>query len=279
MNHQTRITNSGRPANASIATLIISVVVLFAVQIFIFGCGNLEKAPEPGSKQEEAARPSEIKVTLRDYLARSSAELPDYGLYSYILLSRKPATSKERERYIALHRAFRNLSRLIDIQAGVLDSLIKPENINISYWPVQIDHSDLVARDSLENSNTSDAFFVDNYDYLRAELILGHIQGIRTPGPFIVSYHYPLTKLPEEFEKDEVLLIDLTRVDQGQFANAMQYFQRKVLNDPQTWHNQFNWEMIRIHVYSALTLHGEPILFAAKWIGDFFSIKQAFARP
>lgn len=278
MNPQTSISHNGRSVVGLIVVFILLIIAMVMVQLFIFGCGRSQREPASESSQEEE-RPLQIKITLREYLARSSAEQPNYGLYSYILLSRKAATTKERERYMALHHAFRNLNRLVEVQSGALDSLINPENINITYWPVRFDHTDSALKDSAENSNTSDAFFVDNYDYLRAELILGHFQGIRTPGPFIVSYYYPLTKLPEEFEKDEVLIIDLTRVDQGQFANAMQYFQRKVLNDPQTWHNRFDWEKIRIHIYSALTFHGEPILFAAKWIGDFFAVKQAFAKP
>lgn len=278
MNPQTRISHNGRSVFGSIIVFILSIIALVMVQLFILSCGRSQREPDSESSRE-AERPLQIKITLRDYLARSSMEQPNYGLYSYILLSRKAATTKERERYMALHHAFRNLNRLVDVQGSALDSLINPENINVTYWPVRFENTDSALKDSAENSNTSDAFFVDNYDYLRAELILGRFQGIRTPGPFIVSYYYPLTKLPEEFEKDEVLIIDLTRVDQSQFANAMQYFQRKVLNDPQTWHNKFDWEKIRIHVYSALTFHGEPILFAAKWIGDFFAIKQAFAKP
>ncbi len=279
MNREPRNSHRNRATTPSIFGLIVLIIAFVAAQMLLFRCGNLNREPQSNSKQEEATKPTDIKITLRDYLAQSSIEQPDYGLYSYILLSRKANSTKERDRYLALHRAFRNLNRLADWQSSALDSILKPENINISYWPLRFEKIDSVVTDSLENPKTSDRFFVDNYDYLRAELILAHFQGIKTPGPFIISYHYPLTQLPEEFEKDEVLIIDLTRVDQSQFASIMQYFQRKVLNDPQTWHNRFDWEMIRIHVYSALTLHGEPILFAAKWIGDFFSVKQAFAKP
>ena len=32
-------------------------------------------------------------------------------------------------------------------------------------------------------------------------------------------------------------------------------------------------------IYSALKLHGEPVLYAAEWVGEKFEIKKAFAAP
>ena len=254
----------------------IILVALFALLI----PNLMMQSRAPNSSTEETGEPEPIKITVRDYLFRGENENPNYGLFSYILFSRKPATEKETNRFIALHTAYRSLHGVEEYEKMVVDSVLSIKNINVTYWLTNIgSYESQGKKDSLESLDATDKFFVDNYDFFRADLILNEIKGIKNPGPFIVSYHYPLTKLPEEFEKDELLLIDLTRVDEGQFATVLEYYQNKVLDEYEAWHNKFDWELIRIHIYSALTLHGEPILFAAKWVGEFFDVKNAFAKP
>ncbi len=264
--------------NRIISWLVIAIIL---VALFALSIPNLMRSRAPGHPDRDGSiEPEPIKITVRDYLLRGENENPDYGLFSYILFSRKPATEKETERYIALHAAYRSLHNVEAYQKMVADSLLSTQNINVTYWLTNINsNNSREMKDSLESLETTDQFFVEYYDYFRADLILNEIKGINNRGPFIVSYHYPLTKLPEEFEKDELLLIDLTRVDEGQFATVLEYYQNKVLDDHETWRNKFDWELIRIHIYSALTLHGEPILYAAKWVGDFFDVKKAFAKP
>ena len=260
--------------NIRLATINLLIFIV-ALLLFssLFRCGAERKPP----RQE--APPSKIKITIRDYLLRGENEDPDFGLFSYLLFSRKPTTEKEIERYIALHVAYRSLHGADEYKQMVADSLLNTKNINVTYWLTNLNsNNNKSLKDSLEKLEATDKLFIEKYDYFRADLILKEIKGIKAPGPFIVSFHYPLTKFPEEFEKDELLLIDLSRVDQGQFTTILDYFQNKVLDDPQTWRNKFDWELIRIHVYSALTLHGEPILYAAKWVGDFFDVKNAFAK-
>jgi len=265
--------------NRIISWLVIAIILIALLALSIPNLMMRDRAP--GSPDSDVSvEPQPIKITVRDYLLRGENENPNYGLFSYILFSRKPATEKETNRYIALHAAYRSLHGVEEYEKMVADSLLNIKNINITYWLVNIDsYNSQEMKDSLKSLDATDKFYVDNYDYFRADLILNEIRGIKNPGPFIVSYHYPLTKLPEEFEKDELLLIDLSRVDEGQFANVLEYYQDKVLDHHETWHNTFDWEKIIIHVYSALTLHGEPILYAAKWVGDFFDVKKAFAKP
>ena len=266
-----QIINRNNIRLATINLLIFIVTLLFFSSLF--RCGAERMPPR------KTAPPSKIKITIRDYLLRGENEDTDFGLFSYLLFSRKPTTEKEIERYVALHVAYRSLHGADEYKQMVADSLLNTKNINVTYWLTNLNsNNNKSLKDSLEKLEATDKLFIEKYDYFRADLILKEIKGIKTPGPFIVSFHYPLTKFPEEFEKDELLLIDLSRVDQGQFTTILDYFQNKVLDDPQTWRNKFDWELIRIHVYSALTLHGEPILYAAKWVGDFFDVKNAFAK-
>ncbi|HED00110.1 MAG TPA: hypothetical protein ENN18_06990 [Proteobacteria bacterium] len=99
------------------------------------------------------------------------------------------------------------------------------------------------------------------------------------PGPFIIAYHLPLSTMPKNPEKKEILIIDLSRIDEELFSEVLASFQGKVVDDPKTWKGTFDWELVRIHFYSAIRLHGEPILYAAEWVGEFFGVKKAFAEP
>lgn len=250
---------------------IFSIILI----ILVIHCTN---PPDPFEKK--AAESREIKITFRDYLLRNTPEDDGYGLYSYVLLSRIPADEKETERYLSLHKAFRGLHNYQDQESLLTDSSITKANINITYWPLQLKFNDIQSfRDSLESLNELDQYFIQNYDYTRSDFILKKFKGIKSPGPFIVSFYYPLSKSPQNPDKTELLLIDFSRIEKDQFANVFDHFQRKVVDDPKTWRRKFDWELIKIHFLSALNLHGKPVLYAVKWVTDFFNVNDALASP
>ena len=257
--------------NQRFFVLISALALVTMCQVLFFRCGQM--APRNDEKITES-----IKITCRDYLLRGAYEEAGFGLYSYVLFSRKSADRKELERYIMMHRAYRTLHSRKDYEYAIGESTITKQNVNMSYWPLQVSSGDSsYAPDSLEARPDSSQFFVDNYDYVRADLILKRYKGMNARGPFIVACYYPLSHLPQNPEKSEMLIIDFSRIDNDRFVEVFDYFQKKVLDDPKTWQGKFDWELIKIHFYSALTLHGKPVLFAAKWVGDFFDVKKAFA--
>lgn len=251
---------------------------LLATMMMLFvDCGNNKRIE---GEDKNTAQSEEIRITFRDYLLRDKNEEDGYGLFSYVLLSRIPGDEKEMERYLFMHKAFRALHNYIEQESLLADSILTKKNINITYWPMQVKFNDNQSfRDSLESLQELDQFFIKNYDYTRADLILKKFKGIKSPGPFIVSYYYPLSKTPQNPDKTELLLIDFSRIDNDQFANVFDYFQRKVVDDPKTWQQKFDWELIKIHFLSALNLHGKPVLYAVKWVTDFFDVKDALASP
>ncbi|MDZ7264001.1 MAG: hypothetical protein ONB16_05410 [candidate division KSB1 bacterium] len=248
------------------------ILVALGIGLLIcFQCGNLQK-------QVPADKATEIKITCRNYLLQDMPEASEYGLYSYVLFSRKPTDAKEVQRYLKVHRAFRTLHRLKDFDYALRDSLITTQNMNLTYWPLQIASGDSIyTRDKLEALPDSSEVFVDRYDFARADLIVKRYKNLKSRGPFLVSSFYPLSHLPSSPDTKEMLVIDLTRIADDQFVPVFEYFQRKVLDNPQTWQGKFDFDLIKIHFYSALTMHGKPVLFAAKWVGDFFEVKKAFA--
>lgn len=216
-----------------------------------------------------------IQITCRDYLLSDENEELGYGLSSYVLIKREPRDSLERNRYLALWRVYRGTFRKY---AEYRNYEMVKEHANIAYWLLRVSSRDAIPN---EDRKENEMFFVDNYDYARANVILTRIPDLNTPGPYIIAYHYPLGNLmPQMPDKKEILIMDLSRIDDRLFADILALFERKVKDDPKTWQRGFDWDLIRIHFHSALEVHGEPILYAAEWVGRFFGgLKPAFAAP
>lgn len=266
------IADKNRSNQTSLLIWARRVFLLIAIAPIVFShCGSLQQ-------QKPAEQSKEIKITCRNYLLQDTIEAKGYGLYSYVLFSRKSTDAKESQRYLMVHRAFRTLHRQKDLAYALRDSLITAQNLNMTYWPLQIASGDsLYTMDKLEELPDSSEFFVERYDFARADLIVKKYKDLKSRGPFLVSSFYPLSHLQSMPGGSEMLVIDMTRIANDQFVEVFEYFQRKVLDDPRTWQGKFDFELIKIHFYSALTMHGKPVLFAAKWVGDFFEVKKAFA--
>lgn len=123
-------------------------------------------------------------------------------------------------------------------------------------------------------------FYLSSYDYARSSLILSRLRGLTSRGPFIVASRSMLSR-PETIGGDaEVFIVDLSRVSEEMFPAVLTYFQQKVADDPRIWAKGFDWELIRIHVCSALRMHGAQVLTAMDYTKDFFGlIKDAAAAP
>ena len=148
-------------------------------------------------------------------------------------------------------------------------------------WPLapnnEFDVADIARYERIENKHD---FFIDNYDYNTAEIILGNIRGLNSFGPYIVAYRAPLSEFQDDkIFDEEMLIVDLTRVSKDSFEDVLKWYKQKVTDDPKSWKNHFDWELMKIHLKDALLTHGEPILLAVEWTGKFFDVKEAFAKP
>ena len=123
-----------------------------------------------------------LKFSCRDYLIQGRTEDKGYGLYSYILLTSRYGNGDQLElkRYIKLYDAYLTLNELELYKEQGIDK----NNLNITYW--------LVKSLPDKNSSYNGKYFVDNYDYVRADILLRRtFTNINNPGPFIISYHFP----------------------------------------------------------------------------------------
>jgi len=218
------------------------------------------------------AVPSEYKMTCRAYLLRGKNEQPGYGLYSYALFTGMPLDEKVFKRYLAFYEAFRGKYRKLEGYTGIHN--IDKKTLNITFWPLALE-----LFESIPSEDDGD-FFVTNYDYLMADVIMSRIRGIEgDPGPFLIACRFPLGTGLENPKKAEMLILNLSRISEELFGDVLTYFRKMVAAKPGTWKKKFDWDLIRIHIYSAISLHGKPVLYAAEWVGEYFKIGKALAHP
>lgn len=245
--------------NRKIVLLFTYVVILGLLCLFLVSCSP--------PRSERSRGNGGIYISCRDYLIKGQKEKPGYGLYSYIIFSNEPTNEIEFRRYLTLYHAYRSHIRKYK---EFSDYPIDKANLNILYWPLQ---SDPIKRGMAAYENNG--HFVENYDYARAAYLRSKIKGLKGPGPFIVACHFPLSSVSFNEKHKEMLIINLSRVDEDLFTDVFLWFKAKVADDAATWKYSFDWNKLRIHFYSMLKLHGEPVLNAAKWVGEVFEIKRA----
>jgi len=284
------------------------IMVLMAVSLamLLAGCGcfqqgmrgeaapppappALEPPPPPPPEAAPAPAPAEapvlapvptlqppsppILLSSREYLIRGAQEKKGYGLYSYILLPTKAVTKKQFGRYMALHRAY---VACLDVysNADIPSELrVSTENQNIVYWPLQVGSYSRVGNDH--------GWFVSNYGYEYANLILGKLSRVLprgNPGPFIVSTRLPLASRRGSLKKGEAIVVDLSRIDEGQFETVFRIFSAKISLAPDSWNPTIDFGMIQTKCVSAIEIHGlqtlEALKFVKKWlVSDAFALE------
>ncbi len=203
------------------------------------------------------------RVTSRDVLWEEESEDHGYGLYSYILLSRKALNRNEFNRYLRLFDAF--LKSLNPSKNYLKRKLYKMDEINVTYW--------LMLRRKYPGGKVSEnlEFFVNNYDYPRSRLILNRIKGLNGPGPFIVSYNTPLGVPNKELRvrRRQMLIFDLSDVHQDLFGDVLSLYQDRVAEGPETWKETFDIEKIRITFRSVLKEQADNVIYLVTFLKDY----------
>lgn len=126
----------------------------------------------------------------RHYLLNDNDEYEGAGLYSYLLLRTRPSAAN-RDRYRAVVREY-----LRQVQTVALMSrYAKEKEINVFCLPVNRDKldNDQEIR-SVVTDSYCDKVLDEEYDYARAQFLLGKLQRVRGDGPLIVCTRKPLTK-------------------------------------------------------------------------------------
>jgi hypothetical protein len=118
----------------------------------------------------------------------------------------------------------------------------------------------LAARDAV--------FFVENYDYARARIILNSIKGLSGNGPFIVCYVVPLGSGKDipEVERDKLLVFDFSNKHEDLFTDVFKTFQMLVADRSEMWKGKFVLEEIRLVFYSLLKENADKMIYLVEVI-------------
>jgi hypothetical protein len=142
--------------------------------------------PPPAAEADSAMSADEPagdhSISGRCFLSASDNEETGYGLYSYLLFSSAPASDNEKQRDLAVIKAFLDL--LSDV--GDLEhSGATKGDLNVTYL--------LVAEHPQDRLPTSD-WVLDHYDFPRAKVLLRRFGRSGQSGPYVASALAPMSR-------------------------------------------------------------------------------------
>jgi hypothetical protein len=135
--------------------------------------------PPPSAAPSAPAR----RITGTALLSSNHHEETGYGLYSYVLLTHRPADS-EKLRYRTLLTAVLGLPAASDVERYT-----PREHVNVTYLLVDSSPADW-ARESIDDRVD---FLIAHYDYAHAAVIAATLPEAAGSGPGIVSYLQPIS--------------------------------------------------------------------------------------
>jgi hypothetical protein len=129
--------------------------------------------------------------TGRSFLLPDQMEAEGYGLYSYVLLGSEPDDTT-RERYLKAiieYLKFPEIARF--------EKYRERRELNITYLPLTTEpEKELLGQLKEKNFTPVAEWVLKNYDYARAQVLLGTRPGGHHAGPYIISFLKPLGKNP-----------------------------------------------------------------------------------
>lgn len=140
-----------------------------------------DHAPHPPT----AARPpasADHSVSGRSFLVGNTAEEPGFGLYSYLLFSSEPVSDEDKQRDLAVIKAFVDLlSDVADLRGAGMDK----SNLNVTY---------LLVVDTPQDKVPAPDWILSHYDYARAKVLLHLFHHDVLGGPYVASCLTPLSQ-------------------------------------------------------------------------------------
>ncbi|HWU40590.1 MAG TPA: hypothetical protein VN203_23335 [Candidatus Acidoferrum sp.] len=153
--------------------------------------------------------PAPSRETGTSWLLPEKEEVPEYGLYSYLLLG-SPPTDANRERYVKALAAFWGLIPEI----ARLEQYIPRRELNIAYLPLR----------AAPEGTSSPEWLLANYDFARARSLLRFLPGNTREGPYIVSALKPMGTLSSSAPAGPWLFQNLSRVPPHLVASWVKEF-------------------------------------------------------
>jgi len=202
-----------------------------------------------------------LTISARNYLCADQKEPEGFGLYSYVLLPERPSNKRMKKRFVEFYKAF---SRTMEFAKDYIEMGVDKKDINLTYWMLRLKENDVQQKLAAKDA----AFFVENYDYARARVILNRIKGLNGDGPFIVCYVVPLESGKEipEVERDKLLVFDFSNKHEDLFTDVFKTFQMLVADRSEMWKGKFVLEEIRLVFYSLLKENANKMIYLVEVI-------------
>lgn len=182
-----------------------------------------KKEPTGGEDPTTGTRGGLIHT--RRYLLPNQEEKPNYGLYSYLLLSAEPQGEKETVRSLKTLEACLRVMR----QLSNLGRYVRPSQLNATHIPVT----------ELPKGREDDPDFAKRvlavYDFDRAKVLLNKFEKPYDRGPYLISVKSPLTQTPEPVPLH--ILQDFTDVVPKLAARGVRDFEYLAAQE-RTWSEQ-----------------------------------------
>ena len=141
-----------------------------------------------------------------------------YGAYTYVLLAGAPPDARTRERYLAVLTAWQKMIPSIHR----LEDRYKKAQLNITYVPVT----------TVKGIQETAEWLLNNYDYVRAGMILRKFPSETQRGPYLVSSTRPLSY--QNPIRGETLVQNLSDVPAAMANYWVESFSRQAAQD-QFW--------------------------------------------
>lgn len=126
----------------------------------------------------------------RAWLLPDQTEDARYGLRSYILFGAPPSTDEQRERYLNMVEEYLKFPSSETLERYYQSANLPLDALNVTYLPLKSKPS----QDTMDSLKSADAArkvaedLLRRYDYERAVVILGELEGEHHQGPYVISY-------------------------------------------------------------------------------------------
>jgi hypothetical protein len=189
-------------------------------------------------------------VPVREYLRGADIPPAQFGAYGVMAFRAKP-TSVARDR---LKMACASFVAYLERQSDVPKSVPVNDQM-LTIWPLDSPDAEQAKKDDCD-------FVLDHYDLYGADAAISDAQkqGARfgERGPFLIGWSPSNSRgQPDKL----VLVVDMSSYDsQDSFNEALQFWKKKIVEDPSLWRHGFSLERFRLSLRDFVDHYGGSIL-------------------
>lgn len=190
-------------------------------------------------------QPKLASVPTRDVLAAGQLPASGYGAYGYVVFTKRPPVIQ-----LSREEAFCT-AYVSGLEPASSYRSIPKANLMPTYWLLEAGRAHASSCESL----------LTGYDYARAKTIASTVSKLDAIGPLLVAWRVPF----EQAEGQEALVLDLSKIRQDQFTEAVGTWSSRITRTPDLWATGFNVEKIRLEFKSFLNEYGDSVVSVIEW--------------